>query len=522
MAGPISSKFASMSFRSCLNLDYSPQYLASFRCRLTMRGVMRFRFLVWFLIAMAGPVGAVELAKPTPEQLAFMDMELGVFFHFDLNTFSTQEHGDGKESPSRFNPTALNCDQWVSAAKAMGAKYVVLTARHEGGFCLWPTATTEYSIKNSPYKGGKGDVVREFVDACHKYGLKVGLYHTAGVDARHTFTAPNGKTHFGDDHGADDPAQNGPAGLEKYTAMQVAQLTELLTNYGEISYIWSDHWSGGGVWRAVTDTMRKLQPHCLMQGPDVTTAGNENGYVTYPMWNAINTVNGTIYSRGTITKADHSLPNDYGLLETDVLTGHPLGKIWRSRESDTTTAFERGGWFWHSGKTAAKPLAEHVDLYYRTIGLGANLIVNLPPDDRGLIQDDLVASAKVFGDEITRRFSNPIAQLNDLPSGDMVELTWAKPCNINTVVLREDLADGQKISAYTIEARVDENWIPLVPTNHFATAKPPFNSSPGFETIGIKKIDRVEPVVTNQIRFRCLKSVASRVKLRSIGAYDIQ
>ncbi|HEY3897075.1 MAG TPA: alpha-L-fucosidase [Chthoniobacter sp.] len=480
-------------------------------------------FLLLISLVFAGVrVGAVELAKPTPDQRAFMDMELGVFFHFDLNTFTGQEHGDGKESPKRFNPTALDCDQWVRTAKSMGAKYAVLTARHEGGFCLWPTATTEYSIKNSPYKNGQGDIVREFVDACHKYGLKVGLYHTAGVDSRHTFIAPDGKRHLGDDHGADDLSQNGHAGDEKYTALQVAQLTELLTNYGEISYIWSDHWSGGGVWRAVTDTMRKLQPHCLMQGPDVTTAGNENGYVTYPLWNAINTVDGTIYSRATVTKADHSLPNDYGLLETDVLTGHPFGKIWRSRESDTNTAFERGGWFWHPGKTSVKSLAEHVDLYYRTIGLGANLIVNLPPDDRGLIPDDLVAAAKEFGNEISRRFSKPIAQANEVRNGDMVELKWPKPCPINTIVLRENIADGQKIAAYTLEARVSGDWVPLLPANHFPTAKPPFNPSPDFETIGQKKIDRVEPVVTDQIRFRCLKSIAQPTELRSIAVYDVQ
>jgi alpha-L-fucosidase len=478
-------------------------------------------FLMSLVFACA-QAGAAELAKPTPDQRAFMDMELGVFFHFDLNTFTAQEHGDGKESPKRFNPSALDCDQWVRVAKSMGAKYAVLTARHEGGFCLWPTATTEYSIKNSPYKNGQGDIVREFVDACHKYGLKVGLYHTAGVDARHTFISPDGKRYLGDDHGADDLSQKGHAGDEKYAAMQVAQLTELLTNYGEISYIWSDHWSGGGVWKAVTETMRKLQPHCLMQGPDVTTAGNENGYVTYPMWNAINTVDGTIYSRATVTKADHSLPNDYGLLETDVLTGHPFGKIWRSRESDTSTAFERGGWFWHSGKTSAKSLAEHVDLYYRTIGLGANLIVNLPPDDRGLIQDDLVTAAKEFGNEISRRFSKPIAQLNEVPSGDTVELKWAKPCIINTVVLMENIADGQKIAAYTLEARVSGEWVPLLSANHFATAKPPFNLSPDFETIGGKKIDRVEPVVTDQIRFRCVKSIAQPTELRSITVYDVQ
>jgi hypothetical protein len=166
------------------------------------------------------------------------------------------------------------------------------------------------------------------------------------------------------------------------------------------------------------------------------------------------------------------------------------------------------------------PAAEHIDLYYRTIGLGANLMINLPPDQRGLIPDDLVAAAKNLGDEIQRRFAHPIAELKTIPAGDMVELIWEKPTRIDTVVLMENIANGQKIASYTLEAQVDGQWTELKPANKFIPYKPPYNVEPGFETIGRKKIDRIEPVTTSHIRFRCLKSVAQPVELRRLAAFD--
>jgi alpha-L-fucosidase len=149
-----------------------------------------FKFLAFFSIVTLLPnliIGqSISLVKPTQQQINFADWEVGAFIHYGLNPFTDQEHGDGQESPSKFNPTNLDVEQWVITAKSMGAKYVCLTARHEGGFCLWPSKTTEYTIANSPYKNGKGDIVREFVDACRKHGLIPALYHTAGFDANAT------------------------------------------------------------------------------------------------------------------------------------------------------------------------------------------------------------------------------------------------------------------------------------------------------------------------------------------------
>lgn len=460
------------------------------------------------------------LAKPSAEQIAFMDMELGAFFHFDLNTFTGQEHGDGFEPASKFSPTSLDVEQWVLTAKAMGAKYAVLTARHEGGFCLWPSATTDYSIVKSPYKYGKGDIVREFVDSCRKHGLKVGLYHTAAYDAHATYKPEDkGKVIWG--KSADALRQKrfdemGEEGLAKYREMQVAQLTELLTQYGPIDYLWFDHYGSHNatthVWDAVTEVARKLQPHCLIGGVDVTTPGNEAGWVAYPLWNGI-------YTGAKDTSQTVALPNGKGSITINRKSGSPFGETWRIREADTSGEIWTGGWFWHPGKKP-KPSTNHfMDLYDRTIGFGANLIMNLPPDDRGLIQEDMAETARQFGAELSRRFDHPIAATTNIPTGDTAELGWEKPSQIDTIVTMENIAEGQKIVSYTLEAMVDGMWIPIKPANTLSNPPAGFNASPGFGTIGHKKIDHVEPVVTNRIRLKCTQSLESPVKLRSIAAY---
>lgn len=490
----------------------------------------------WVLVCAVGQVAAdqpVELAKPSTKQIAFADWEIGAFFHYDLNPFTGQEHGDGLEPASKFNPTDLDAEQWVLTAKAMGARYAVLTARHEGGFCLWPTKTHGYSVASSPWKDGKGDVVREFVDACRKHGLKVGLYHTASHDAYTTLRDFKGidqfkrpldwMTTWGQAMAAAHRAD--PTLKERYKRIQLEQVRELLTWYGPIDFMWSDHWNAqdpDGVWRAVTDLVAELQPGMVFMGPDTWVPGNETGHVVYPMWNAVHTVDGTKYSRPAPVKGDVTTHNDYGLLEGDVRAGHPFGKFWRVRECTTNTGFHYGGWFWHPDhvkKTYPRQLWEHMDLYYRTVGLGANTIINLPIDTRGRVPDEFVAAAKAFGDEVRTRFSNPVAQTQGVQIGDVVELSWGEPRRISTVVTMEHIAEGQRVARYTLEAWVEGKWQELEPRN-YVIAWPPYNASPGYRTIGHKKIDRVSPVVTNRVRFRCLESIAKPVQIRSIAVYD--
>ncbi len=470
------------------------------------------------------------LAKPLPKQIKFADWEVGAFFHYTLNPFTGQEHGDGQEPPSKFNPTDLDMDQWIRTAKDLGARYAVLTARHEGGFCLWPTKTTDYSIANSPYKNGKGDLVREFADMCRKHGLKVGLYHTAGFDANAAIGKYEGDLELPLDWGSTWSQAVGeglkkPGRRAQFKKKQVEQMRELLTWYGPIDFMWSDHWDAtdpDGVWRAVTDLAAELQPNLVFMGPDTWVPGNETGHVVYPMWNAVDTKDGTNNSRPAAAAGDVTMKNNYGLLEGDVRKGSPYGKFWRVRECTTAGAFHYGGWFWHPDhvkKTFPRQLWEHLDLYYRTVGLGANTIINLPPNTRGLVPDDIAAAAKAFGDEIRKRFSDPIAELDKVTSGDTVELTWDKPTEINTVVTMENIANGQKVAKYTLEAFVDDKWQALKPMNRLVAQKP-YNSNPGYATIGHKKIDRVKPVTTNRIRFRCLESVVGPVEIRSLAVFN--
>jgi alpha-L-fucosidase len=463
------------------------------------------------------------LAKPSKKQIAFADWEVGAFLHFGLNVFTGQEHGDGKASPSEFNPTELNAEQWVLTAKALGAKYACLTVRHEGGFCLWPSKTTEYTIANSPYKNGKGDIAREFVEACRKHEMKIGFYHTSSHDANAGLSWYKGEIGWGRDRDSLMDVGFQEKDLKaKYIKVQMDQMRELLTNYGPVDFMWSDHWGAPGsedVWNPITDLVEELQPNMVFMGTDTWVPGNESGLVVYPMWNAVHTVDGTKYTRPAAASSDISVKNNYGLLETEVRTGSPDGEFWRVRECTTHWAFHKGGWFWHPEVTIPRTLSEHVDLYYRTVGLGANTIINLPPDNRGLIPDDIVAAAKKFGNEIKKRFSNPIAETKALKKGNVVELKWEIPKKINTIVLMENIENGQKIAKYTLEAFVDGRWQTLTAKNHFSMAKAPYNSNPGFETIGHKKIDRVKSVKTNHIRFKSIENIEDSVEIRKMQVF---
>lgn len=468
----------------------------------------------------------IELAKPSPKQIAFADWEVGAFIHFGLNPFTGQEHGDGKEPPSKFNPTELNAEQWVLTAKSLGAKYVTLTARHEGGFCLWPSKTTDYTIANSPYKDGRGDIVKEFVDACRKHDMKIGLYHTSSHDTKTSLSWYDGPIAWGPGRDSLVDLAFKDEGLKQhYMEVQMEQMRELLTNYGPIDFMWSDHWGAPNrelIWHPITDLVAELQPNMVFMGPETWVPGNESAEVVYPMWNAVHTLDGTKYTRPAPNDGDVDTENDYGLLEGEVRTGHPLGAYWRARECPTSKEFHSGGWFWHP-HTRAKELPEHIDIYYRSVGLGANVVINLPPDTRGLIPDDIVAAAKAFGDEIKKRFGNPIAESDAIPEGNTFELSWEEPQEINTVVMMEQIANGQKVVRYNLEAYVDGKWVALQHANTFPNSKPPYNPNPGYETIGHKKIDRVESVVTSKIRFTSLESVLDLpVELRKMQVFNCE
>ena len=276
----------------------------------------------------AGPPAA-RLPAPTPQQVAWQDMEITVFIHFGVNTFTNREWGEGTEDPKVFNPTKLDARQWVRAAKAGGAGMVILTAKHHDGFCLWPSKYTEHSVKNSPWRDGKGDVVRELADACRAEGVKLGLYLSPWDRHEKTY--------------GDSP---------KYNQHYLNQLTELLRDYGPIAEVWFDGACGEGPngkrqvydWPAVHATVRKLQPEAVMfsdAGPDVRWIGNESGIAGDPCWSMIDPAR--------VPYAGFSGPGVGDVLQH----GDPNGSLWRPGECDVSI---RPGWFWHKEPGRQGPL----------------------------------------------------------------------------------------------------------------------------------------------------------------------
>jgi alpha-L-fucosidase len=438
------------------------------------------------------------LARPTSRQLAFQDLELGVFIHYSIDTYATHDASQGSTPPSAFNPTEINPEQWVLAAKAMGTTYMVLTARHEQGFCLWPTKTTDYSIASSPYKNGKGDIVREFLNACRKYGMKAGLYTAPWIDSHWEASQPG---HKDGETGRIDKLDD-PELYKKALQKEKAQIRELMTNYGSLAFFWDDHFGRsdaldgvhrGGKLREFYATLTKyahqLQPGCLFLGPDIEHVGNENGKAGYPLWNALNTIDGTRYSISTTYRWGH------------VNAGEPLGKFYRPQIAPTTISFSAGGWMW-TGPRKPQPIGRRIQAYYETVGRGSGLIVNLTPDRHGLIPDSLVAAAREMGNEIKRRFSNPIVASHSKSPVQILRFTGLK--TFDHVVTMEDLHDGQRIAKYTIEAQVDDKWKVIVEG----------------QTIGHKRIDQFAKISATALRFTVTCSIVQPAVMRSIAVFN--
>jgi alpha-L-fucosidase len=409
---------------------------------------------------------------PSAKQLAFQELELGLFIHFGLDTYTGQSAGDGKQPGSMFNPTNLDCEQWMKVAKDMGAKYVMLTVRHEGGFCIWPSETTEYSVRNSPWKNGKGDVVKEYVDAARKFGLKVGLYHASWHDAN--------QFDWRDlNYFADKPGE-----LERFTRLQLAQLTELLTNYGEIDMMWFDHHDcphagANQFWRRVDKLVGALQPNCMIFGNDYWLNGGHSGEAYYPLWYGSNKGDGTIHSRPVDNDSRH---------------GNPFGKFFVAWEANTIFS---GNWFYNG--PVVKPLPEMIDAYYKSIGHGTNFLPNFAPDKSGIMPPEVVKSAKEFGDELRKRFGNKIAGTSGKKE---IKLSLAKKTNVNNIVVMEDISQGQKVAAFEIDAKKNGKWKIIY----------------SGQTIGHKHIVPVE-LETDELRFRSMKSLDDAVIIREFAVY---
>ena len=388
---------------------------------------------------------------PSRAQLEWQREELAIFLHFGVNTFTDREWGDGTENPAIFNPVALDARQWARSARSAGFRMMILTAKHHDGFCLWPTATTGHSVASSPWRGGQGDVVREFVDASRAEGLRVGLY-----------LSPWDRNHptYGDS--------------PRYNDVYIAQLTELLTRYGRLAEVWFDGANGEGPngrrqvydWPRVFGTVKRLQPEAVIfsdAGPDVRWCGNERGEAGDPNWS-------------TIDPAAVPFPGATGDgIIAALQHGHPQGTVWRPAEADVSI---RPGWFYHPAQNdRVRDGANLYSLYLKSVGRNSKLLLNVPPTRDGLLHDRDVASLMAFRDLR--------AGLSDRGVGRGAgELAVARRTPIDTVRLAEDIADGQVVSRYVVQGLTDAGWRDL---------------SRG-TTIGYAKIDTFAPTPVSRVR----------------------
>lgn len=345
------------------------------------------------------------------EQLEFLDWEFGVFFHFGIRTFY-EGHKDWdmlEMNPDRFNPEMLNCEQWISTVKQAGAKYAILVCKHHDGFANWPSAYTEYSVKNTPWKNGTGDVVKEFTDACRKYDLKIGLYYS--------------------------PAQFGSDKVDNYDDYFINQISELLTNYGKIDYLWFDGCGSEGHeydTKRIISVIRSLQPAILifnMWDPDTRWVGNEAGIAPMP---------------------NHSLVN---ALDFSVLTDEKqaIGEE-KFLPAECDCRIRLSNWFYSDNDAdTIKDVNELMGLYYYSVGRGANLLLNIAPDRRGLLPDADCQALLAFGKKVKQTFSNKLANLSNAQRvSNTYSFTFATPTLVNHFVLEEELESGERITEFSI------------------------------------------------------------------------
>jgi len=407
---------------------------------------------------------APKLARPTPEQVAWQDMEIGMFIHFAPNTWQDEEYDNRSIPPAKIHPTKLDTDQWVRVAEQMGAKYIIFVAKHVGGFCMWQTETTTYGIKETPWRGGKGDVLRDLSASCRKRGIKLGVYLSPRDDTLGANTGGKCAT---------------PEAQAAYDTIYRRQLTEILSRYGEMVEVWFD----GGQVIEVGDILKKYAPKAMVfQGKYATIrwVGNEDGFAPYPAWN---TVSDPVAIAGGGT-AQH---------------GDPNGTVWLPLECDARI---RSTWFWNTRNAhTLKSVEQLMDMYYRSVGHGAVLLLNHTPDTTGLIPEADAKRAAEFGAEIKRRFGKSLAETKG--EGPIIELPLRAPATIDHVVTMEDIAYGERVRHYVIEAKTSDGWRPLCE----GTA------------IGHKKIDRFDPVEVPAVRWRCLHAVGRPI-LRTLAVYN--
>ena len=405
-----------------------------------------------------------SLALPTADQLAWQDLEVGMFVHFAPNTWQDVESDNLSTPLTAINPKRLDTDQWAQCALALGAKYIVFVAKHQGGFCMWQTQSTDYGIRNTPWRNGHGDVLAEVARSCNRYGLKFGVYISPRDD------------HFGATTGG---LCKTPQLQKQYDAIYRQQLTEVLSRYGELVEVWFD----GSTGTPVGDLLLKYQPHAVVfQGPSATIrwVGNEDGFAPYPCWNGIDGVDA---KTGTATS----------------LNSDPDGDIWMPNEVDVS--IRRPNWFWSTtNEKKVLTLDQLLSIYYCSVGRGAQLLLNIPANREGLLSDPDFDVAKTFGNEIQKRFAMPLAKTSG--HGPKIALKLGVPTHIDTLIVQEDISRGECVRRYRIEGHISGAWKTLGEGS----------------SIGHKRIQPIEPVLVDSLRLVTTESAGIPI-LRSLAVF---
>ncbi len=421
--------------------------------------------------------------RPSPSQLAWQRDELALFLHFGVNTFTDREWGDGREDPAVFAPTGLDARQWARTARAAGARALILTAKHHDGFCLWPSRLTQHCVARSPWRGGTGDVVREFTDACKQEGLRAGLYLSPWDRNAPVY--------------GDSP---------RYNDFYCDQLTELLTRYGPIAEVWFDGANGEGPngrrqvydWPRVFGLVRRLQPQAVMfsdAGPDLRWCGNENGVAGDPNWS-------------TMDPAAVPYPGAPGDAVIAALQhGDPQGSVWRPAETDVSI---RPGWFHHAVEDErVKTVDQLTDIWFTSVGRNSKLLLNVPPTRDGVLHATDVTRLAALRARLTTLFAEDYAfgrrvqwRANG-PRAGAGEIDLGRTVTAGIVRLEEDIVQGQRVVRYAVYGAVDGPWQTLAVGT----------------TIGHRKLDRFAATPVRRLRVVVEDAVAPLPSQLRIGVY---
>jgi alpha-L-fucosidase len=457
-------------------------------------------------VLLAGTAGLLKGAAPSPygavpsaRQLRWHETQLNAFLHFTVNTFTGREWGLGDEEPSVFNPTAFDAGAIIAGLKAGGMKGVILTCKHHDGFCLWPTKTTEHCVKNSSWRGGKGDVVRDIADAARVAGMRFGVYLSPWDRNSATYGTP------------------------EYITLYRQQLTELLTGYGDIFEVWFDGANGGDGyyggarekrlidkrtyydWPKTWELVRSLQPNAAIfsdVGPDIRWVGNERGVAGETCWETYDPMG-----------IDGAPPMPGFVHDKDGQTGTRNGSRWMPPECDVSI---RPGWFWHAEEDGkVKTPRQLMDLYYQSVGRGGSLLLNIPPDRRGLLGNADLISLSDFGQKVSRTFAANLLARSQAKGGSKnlldgngstywsaeqktpeIQFTMNREFSFDVIRLREAISFGQRVDAFEVDYKEDGGWVTAAKSTSIGNCR---------------MIHLAKPIRTAEVRLRITEAAANPV-----------